>query len=289
MNIFTSQCYPDIPKPPAWGAPESQANFCEEDYIITSYIAEFVNTLTNLTYIIYAIHGLRRLRGNSGGPFSFLGFPYWGLAAVGICSGYFHGTLKYHSQMSDELSMLVATGLVLHRVLTFDGTPAYRRNGAVILLGILIPISVYHCVADETLVHVMTFGVMIVAIGVKTRQLVRLRIKDSDVRMKVRKLERFGACCAGLGFFLWNIDLHFCPTLTKLKRRIGLPFGMLLELHGWWHVLTAICAYIFMALTEYLTSDNLALGDRIEEGFVWPVRAVLRDVKGNENQKKKER
>lgn len=88
--------------------------------------------------------------------------------------------------------------------------------------------------------------------------------------------------CAALAYLLWNIDQHFCPLLTTLKRRIGLPFGMLLELHGWWHILTAIGAYIFMALVEYLTSKDGAPEDRIEEGFVLPVRAVLRDVKGEE-------
>ena len=39
---------------------------------------------------------------------------------------------------------------------------------------------------------------------------------------------------------------------------------------------------MFMTLVEYLTSEDRAPEDRIEEGFVWPVRAVLRDTKGNE-------
>ena len=59
---------------------------------------------------------------------------------------------------------------------------------------------------------------------------------------------------------------------------------MLLELHGWWHILTAIGAYIFMVLVEYLTSEDGVPEDRTEEGFVWSVRAVLRDVKGKEEQ-----
>jgi len=88
--------------------------------------------------------------------------------------------------------------------------------------------------------------------------------------------------CAALAYLLWNIDQHFCSLLTTHKRRIGLPFGMLLELHGWWHILAAIDAYIFMALVEYLASKDGVLEDRIEEGFVWSVRAVLRDVKGKE-------
>jgi len=44
--------------------------------------------------------------------------------------------------------------------------------------------------------------------------------------------------------------------------------------------LTATSAYIFIALVEYLTSKDGAPEDRTEGGFVWPVRAVLRDIKG---------
>jgi len=33
-----------------------------------------------------------------------------------------------------------------------------------------------------------------------------------------------------------------------------------------------------MALTEYLVTISEGQTDRIEEGFVWPVKAVLRDL-----------
>jgi dihydroceramidase len=33
-----------------------------------------------------------------------------------------------------------------------------------------------------------------------------------------------------------------------------------------------------MALTEYLVTIDEGRTDRVEEGFVWPVKAVLRDI-----------
>jgi dihydroceramidase len=33
-----------------------------------------------------------------------------------------------------------------------------------------------------------------------------------------------------------------------------------------------------MALTEYLVTIEEGRTDRVEEGFVWPVKAVLRDI-----------
>lgn len=80
------------------------------------------------------------------------------------------------------------------------------------------------------------------------------------------------------GYFLWSIDFHLCSYVTKFKHYVGLPWGFLFELHGWWHIFTGIGAYIGMALTEYLVTIVEGQTDRVEEGFVWPVKAVLRDL-----------
>lgn len=84
------------------------------------------------------------------------------------------------------------------------------------------------------------------------------------------------------GYFLWNIDYHFCPYVTRFRHSLGLPWGFLFELHGWWHILTGIGAYVGMAVVEYLITIEEGKTDRIEEGFVWPVKAVLRDLEKSE-------
>lgn len=38
-----------------------------------------------------------------------------------------------------------------------------------------------------------------------------------------------------------------------------------------------------MALVEYLVTIEEGKTGKIEEGFVWPVKAVLRDIDGAEN------
>lgn len=63
--------------------------------------------------------------------------------------------------------------------------------------------------------------------------------------------------CFVFGYLLWQLDFIFCTELTTLKRTVGLPWGFLLELHGWWHILTAIGAYIFMIMVDRLTRDEV--------------------------------
>ena len=51
-----------------------------------------------------------------------------------------------------------------------------------------------------------------------------------------------------LGFALWNIDNIFCDQLAALRERVGVVVAPLLQLHGWWHVLTGIATYQFVVM-----------------------------------------
>ena len=106
--------------------------------------------------------------------------------------------------------MLLTTSLVLHRVFTLNGSTTYRRNVAFGLLATLIPISVYHCAKEETILHALAFGGIVVVVGTKTRKLVLLRVKERNRRRRVRGLGIFGVCkCFNLlishyyGTFSW--------------------------------------------------------------------------------------
>jgi dihydroceramidase len=55
-----------------------------------------------------------------------------------------------------------------------------------------------------------------------------------------------------------------------------MPWGIILELHGFWHIMTSISAYTFMAMIEYLTSPSRDGSQYL--GFVWPARLVLGDI-----------
>ncbi|KAK3052189.1 hypothetical protein LTR09_006781 [Extremus antarcticus] len=87
------------PHEPFWGAPSSHMNFCEEDYIVTTYIAEFFNTLTNLTYRMFIdaldSPGIIRAKRNNS-IFDIATIPYWGLIGVGVASAAYHTVLNYH-------------------------------------------------------------------------------------------------------------------------------------------------------------------------------------------------
>ena len=88
--------------------------------------------------------------------------------------------------------MFLAVGALLHQLLTFNNSPSRRRLITAVVLGILIPVSVYHCWADELVVHQITFAVMILLCGREIRKLIRERIPNAAQKSKLLNLANGG-------------------------------------------------------------------------------------------------
>ncbi|KAI2818679.1 hypothetical protein CBS115989_4941 [Aspergillus niger] len=261
---------------PFWGPSTSHANFCEEDYVVTRYIAEFINTLTNLVYIFYAIYGIRHLHRQPNKDV-FRALPYWGLMGVGIASAAFHMNLKYHTQMMDDVSMLLTTTPVLHRVMTVNTSRRTSTILAILLSAALLGLVVVHVLTDELILHSVSFVVSVTIIGVRTMQLTTTRTpKNSLARRQIWGMVRFGAAIFELGFLVWVVDGWVCGWLRSSRAAIGLPWAFLLELHGWWHICTGIGAYIFIAVIDHLVSGEDV--EAIEYSFAWPAPWASRSI-----------
>ncbi|KAE9378362.1 alkaline phytoceramidase [Stipitochalara longipes BDJ] len=270
--------YPQHAHPAYWGPVTAQANFCEEDYVLTSYIAEVINTVSNLTYLLYAYHGIKSNANHKDAILRNL--PYLGIAGVGIGSSIFHATLKNYTQWCDDLSMLIATATVLHRVFTFDKSLSVTVSSGLLITTVMATFSTWHCITDEIIMHSVLFGLMIAIIGLKTRSIISSRVSNPAIKAQVFKLCTWGSIIFVTGFAIWNVDNAICGSLTGWKRQLGMPWSFVLELHGWWHVFTGAGAYIFIALVEYLTSEDAGkpLGGR----FAFPVGLLVDGEAGKE-------
>ncbi|KAH7166340.1 ceramidase [Dactylonectria macrodidyma] len=259
---------------PFWGPQTSYLNFCEEDYVVTRYVAEFVNTFSSFTFVIFGIYGL----------LSYPQFPsgsrlvsYCGLIGVGICSAGYHMTLKYHTQMSDELSMHLLTTPLMYRLLTFKASPQRTKLVGLVLTTLFITVMVTHMVMDEFILHATTFGLSIYVITTRLMSIIPQEVSDIHLRRSVQNAARAGCICFGFGYMVWLIDDWACRYLTDARHVVGIPFAFLLELHGWWHVFTAIGGYIGVAVVDLITSDTEIVRDPAEL-LAWPVPLVTKLV-----------
>ena len=58
--------------------------------------------------------------------------------------------------------------------------------------------------------------------------------RDIEILNTMWKMIAYGLSIFLGGFAIWNLDNVYCSNLRHLRREIGLPWGILLEGHGWW-------------------------------------------------------
>ncbi|KAI3338765.1 ceramidase [Ustulina deusta] len=235
----------------AWSPPTSSANFCEEDYAVTRYLAEFINTLTNLVYVFFALQYMYGpgSRGVLSPKFDFMSIS---LLILGIASFLFHATLRQYLQFGDELAMLGLVWSMLQGLLTVRRSSAYDRFINISLATIFPLFAVFYVWTGKIIYHVIGFAIAIALIILRSVYLFYWR-KPGFPKSKVSEWKIWGRVALilmGVAYILWNIDLEFCAELRKLREDLGLPWAWFLELHGWWHILTAISAARFMSIVR---------------------------------------
>ena len=242
-----------------WGPPSSTLNWCETNYEVSYYIAEFWNTITNLSMIIPSLYGFIHCRRQGIEPkytYNFLT-----LLVIGIGSWMFHMTLRFEMQLLDELPMLFGASFVVHCLYTAK----YSSKGGGYVIAVLLTVictigTVLYLIKQEPMVFQLTFAV-IVGIGVcvsiihSYKQYSYLGVKFIVVVFVI----------TSIAFLLWNIDNNFCGQLRSTRENV-MKLNPLLshltpltQLHGWWHVLSGYAFYlqIFACLQQRLLFLNI--------------------------------
>jgi dihydroceramidase len=88
-----------------WGVVDSSIDWCEANYAITFYVAEFYNTISSIPMSILSIFGILLTRKYATTELRYI-FVFLCIVSVGIGSAAFHGTLRFYAQLFDELPMV---------------------------------------------------------------------------------------------------------------------------------------------------------------------------------------
>ncbi|KAK9463953.1 ceramidase [Lipomyces oligophaga] len=257
--------YPPPPGDGFWGPQTSTIDWCEENYVVTPYIAEAMNTITNGMFIAlagFAIYNAVTQKHERRFILTAMGF-----ALVGVGSWLFHMTLQYEYQLLDELPMIYATCIPTWSVFS------YARNkrdtillGFYIFLGAFTLTAVYLYFKDPT-IHQVGYAVITGMVLFRSLYLIVTKIDDASIRADMWKTVVIGVVTFLSGYAIWNLDIHFCSHIRHARRTIGMPYGFILEFHGWWHILTGLGVYYYLVFLEYL---RICLrGHSKDYVFVW--------------------
>ncbi|KAJ1724248.1 alkaline ceramidase ydc1 [Coemansia erecta] len=210
----------------------------EENYVVSHYIAEFWNSITNGVFVALAFLGMYTTLKHKQGWRVFA--CYAALMFVGCGSACFHATLKYTTQLLDELPMLYLCALVLYALIEIDKDTKYGATVPLALIAFQATITcIYVFWIQNPIFHQVAFGLTAfggVGFGLKRLREMQLSARTWRILSRLHLLGHVGMWG---GFLAWNIDNIFCHRLRSYRSHVGAPLDVFFQLHGWWHVLTA--------------------------------------------------
>jgi dihydroceramidase len=168
-----------------WGDSTSTIDWCEPNYQVTVYIAEFVNTVSSLVIVFFGLLGfyanyhknhllLRHME-------SRMFITYGLLALIGVGSFMFHGTLLFEFQLLDELPMIYIA-LSLAYCVTEDRREKKFRYLAQFFVFAAIAMTVVYIKVPSVYLFENVYGIIIVY-GIARGGWLSFKSPRSDSRM----------------------------------------------------------------------------------------------------------
>ncbi|ORX82940.1 alkaline phytoceramidase [Anaeromyces robustus] len=260
-----------------WSPITSSIDWCEENYIVSKYIAEFWNTLSNSIYILYALVGMRNVKKYHYDQRFY--WAYFGLLCIGFGSWLFHMTLRYQMELADELPMIYTCCIAVFCIFEILDSKTYRPYITIILWLTVILFTIMYTEiiswpwfqhgSTALLIGVIVFrSLHIINHILKIKKLYdkcdekQLTNKSSELKSWISlshhlTLLKFLLFICSityiLAFLLWNIDNIYCNHLLYLRNKYRY-LSFLFQFHAWWHILTGIGTYCFFIFNLYIRS-----------------------------------
>lgn len=203
-------------------------------------------------------------------------------------------------QLVDELNMIYTTCLMCYATFSYARSATFRVALAIHLVALALGITVYYHYLQDPAFHQAVYALLTTVIVVRQMYVMeftlRPRLKNTEARYETQHGRSMGPreketsrgedqrdneilqtmwrmIAVGLfmflgGFALWGLDIQFCSQLRQLRRELGLPWGMILEGHGWWHLMTGTGAYYYIMWAIWLR--HCLNGRQNEYEMRWP-------------------
>jgi len=170
-------------------------------------------------------------------------------------------------QLVDELSMIYTTCLMVYVTFSYGKSRLYGLLLAMFLIALALFISGYYHYLQDPTFHQNMYALLTAVVLFRMMYVMEVNIRpslknkermvesressgavdhpegaekqrrdkrDKDILRNMWIMIAYGLSVFLGGFAIWTLDNELCPTLRRWRRHVGLPWGILLEGHGWW-------------------------------------------------------
>lgn len=143
-----------------------------------------------------------------------------------------------------------------------------RRLTVLIGLGLVALatfITVYYHLSQNPVFHQVAYASLTCAVVFRGMYVMEAHLRPAlngrsetpahaaHIMKQMWKMAATGIALFLIGFFIWNMDNIYCGHLRSLRSSVLLPWAMVFEGHGWWHIFTGLGAYYFIIWRVWLT------------------------------------
>jgi len=252
-GVYTESMEKLVP-PPFWGSVSSDYDWCETNYLVTPYIAEFFNTVSSLGVVLAGAIFFRLTK-----TYAY-GFRFYvasvGLTIIGLGSVAFHGTLKRWGQVLDEVPMLWSS-LIFLWIVCCNGLSRQGESRWALTLAILMfcfgTVSTWFYFQAGFAYFIGAYILTVASIFSMTLYRVT---KSRNTRASVYAY-RAVAFYGGGFLFLWLPEQFFCGNRIHDTHESGL-LSLPVPLHAFFHITSSIGPFCFLthAAFEHLEQQK---------------------------------
>lgn len=153
-------------------------------------------------------------------------------------------------QLVDELAMTYTSCILFYAVFSHGSSKPTKYLVALFISSVAVFITAYYHYIKDPRFHQNTFALLTTIVVFRSIYLMEKLLQprtvtgqkdrnhsdrsNAEVLRNMRIMAVCGLGAVAIGFVIWKLDTIFCSTLRRWRRDMGLPWGMLLEGHGWW-------------------------------------------------------
>ncbi|XP_066583740.1 alkaline ceramidase [Prorops nasuta] len=222
-------------------AGSSPVDWCEGNYNVSSDIAEFMNTFSNVLFVLFppVLMHLFKDYGRFVNPGIHVIWVL--LMIVGISSAYFHATLSLMGQLLDELTILwvYMAGFCMFYPRRYFPTIVQNDRKLFTMFSLLLTAIA----TGLAVVHPAINAFALMCLGIPAFGVMILELK----RTRSARVYRLGIRCGAIWLVAvtcWINDKLFCDTWLSLN----FPY-----LHAFWHLFIFIASYTAAVLFAYFS------------------------------------
>ena len=227
---------------PFWGPVDANINWCEEDYAVTPYVAEFWNSLSSLVLIFFGAYGYHTCR-RYGIPLARFSVAFSLVELEGVGSTLFHASMRFHMQLLDEIPMVVGNSALLFISLEDEVKRKWPGPGLPVALAAFAAALTTVYLSFPSLYIIFLFGyssIVVVLVSLSAQKYRSGRLSPTS-----RSIFLWSIASYGLGSVLWLSENALCAHIPKW-----------LNLHAWWHLLAGFGTYYFIEFGIAVRADR---------------------------------